>query len=173
MVLIVNGHIAHGIDRSQKIIFFINSIVLGLTVIIAGALLLKMFGNGLTPPSTGAEWYEVKFYWLQKNVVFFTAVPIIGYALIDLFISMYGAKDFRGNSEDIRKARANEKKMARNFFIYADLPALLPLSLVIVLILGDFVHFEHYHRDLFLSGAMAIIIMSSSICSLAVQMYNE
>ncbi|MBV1865789.1 MAG: hypothetical protein KUG74_15320 [Rhodobacteraceae bacterium] len=173
MVLIVNGHIAHGIDRNQGIVVFFNYVVLFFTLIATIFLALKIFGIGTTPPSMDAEWIEAKFYFLQKNLVFFTAIPIVGYSLIDLFISLFGAKNFRGDTEDIRKDRGNEKRMARNFFVYADLPALLPLALAMIFILGRFTHFDQYDRDLFLSGAMAIIILSSSICSLAVQMYNE
>jgi hypothetical protein len=106
-------------------------------------------------PPTGA--YLLSFF--SSNSYWIATLPIFLYCLLDVYIAF------------IRNSPESDRRVALEFILFRDLVCAVPLALVLILT-EAFLLFgpEAMHRDyaeLFFSGAIAVIQLSSAISSRA------
>ena len=174
MIIIAGGELAlHETDRS-KLVKNLNRFSLAVVLVLLILILMEVFLFSLdTFLKLDLETPSVRRTFLYdyciKPLVFWSALPIALYTTINL-ISSYSIKNTDNNSPEKKAAKAR----AWNVFMLADWPVAFPLLCAIVLIwylkIND-VELPKGDRDLFLSGGMAIILLSSAISTKAVNEY--
>ena len=184
-ILIVGYELRSHIKDQQKKIKPWNDRILIITALAVFALIVKgtietLIQIGYISKRSADEIYtKANEWWVPEAIWILSIAPIFLFALLDLYIAARGASeiDYATGELSERKKKAlendieKEKHMAARLFAYSDLPAVIPL--VFVLYFLNLSHFKPATGDaeLFLSGAMAIIILSHSLCGKAVSVF--
>lgn len=91
-----------------------------------------------------------------------SGLPLIGYALVNVFTALY---------EGIRQGGRREiSAEATYFFCFVDVPCVIPI-LGIMAIVGLHPGNDGLSRDLFVSGAIAMFLLASNLLTIAVSVF--
>ncbi len=160
MLLIVNGEIATDIDKRQKDIRIINCGILIVVIVITIITAMKFCGLDLEKSSI--SWFaKIILKFIYYNIFWISAFPLIAYAILDGYIAY------------MRNGTKKEKEVAVKFIVFVDLVCIFPLVLVYILtaIYSKIVTSQVVGLEVFTSGSMAIVLMSSAIATKAVESY--
>lgn len=153
ILILINGEIAHGIDREQMDIKRLNQTILGFTIVVTAVQISKMIGLTLDGETTSTG-FQSAFSAVQDNIVWLTIAPIILYALLDFYIAFY------------RDSSSREKVVAKSFILFVDAPIVFPLVFVIIVAVGHIALVGHTPTiEVFVSGAVSLVIVASSIAA--------
>lgn len=159
ILIYTNREIPHSIDIERRAdILHANHAIIVLSTVIAILLIIKTVVQDyslLVLPDTGAvlmAFFTVHSYWVAT-------LPIVLYCLLDLYIVFYG------------HGSETERRVALEFFLFRDLVCAVPLMLVLLLteafLLTTASPDGRAAAELFFSGAIAVIQLSSAIASRA------
>lgn len=159
VLIYANREIPHTIDiETQTDLLHINKFIIVLCTVIAIMLIIKTVVQDyslLTLPPHGAMllgFFNENSYWLST-------LPIFLYCLMDIYIAF------------VRRSAENERRVAMEFILFRDLVCAVPLALVLILteafllVRPDAV--DRVSVEMFFSGAIAVIQLSSAISSRA------
>jgi hypothetical protein len=159
VLIYANREIPHTIEIARHTdLLHLNQIIILLSSVIAIMLIIKTVVQDyslLLLPATGA--YLLSFF--IANSYWIATLPIFLYCLLDAYIAF------------VRNSPESDRRVALEFILFRDLVCAVPLALVLILT-EAFLLFgpEAMHRDyaeLFFSGAIAVIQLSSAISSRA------
>lgn len=128
-------------------------------VILIVLLVIKMLHIDHRSTSLRPEFQLVTGYILSASAVL-SVMPILAYAALNLWVGFF------------RTASSNMKLWARCYFVLADCTCVVPLIFVFGLMYfrGDS---SAYDSDVFLSGALTIIILASNLLSKAIEEFFD
>ena len=159
ILLYTNREIPHNIDiakqgdvrRINHFIIFISTLILILMII---KTIVQDYSILDTPPHG-----RILLSFFTNNSYWISTIPIFSYVMLDLFIA-FGPG---GTTHD--------RKIAVEFILFRDLVCALPLALVLLLAEIYLFFAPHEaadaHAQFFFSGAIAVILLASSISSRA------
>lgn len=162
VLVIVNGEIAQGIDKRKMDLKAINYFILTITLLVMVFMVVNLLGLEFTESRVEKGLLNIitiiknKMYWLS-------AFPLVAYAILDLHIATS-----KNSSE-------KEKIVASYYLIFADIVCVFPLiilfcgSYIYSILTGDYIN----NIELFVSGSMAIVLMSSAIATKAIDIFVE
>lgn len=159
ILIYANREIPHTIDIARRAdILHMNHAIIVLSSVIAMLLIIKTVVQDyslLTLPETGARlmgFFTVHSYWIAT-------LPIFLYFLLDIYIAFF------------RRCPEVERRVALEFILFRDLVCAVPLMLVLLLteayLLTSQQPGARAYAELFFSGAIAVIQLSSAIASRA------
>lgn len=153
ILILINGEIAHGIDREQVDIKRMNQTILGFTIIVTAILISKMIGLRLDGETTSAGFQRI-FSAFQDYILWLTIAPIVLYAMLDFYIAF------------VRNSNKREKVVAKSYILFVDAPIVFPLIFVIIIAIGHIAMVgDTSSIDIFVSGAVSLVIVASSIAA--------
>jgi len=151
-----------------KLIIPISAVIMGLIGLKIAIGAFKLFGDYHSFPPTGLVFYRTLEVYLPYAATF----PIFAYSLLNAVAAFYPVK----NAGELSVARKRElytnKKRCVQFFVFSNLTVLVPLVGVLTLLFVSGNDGLSAERDTFLSGAVAVIILVSSIAAKAVEEYT-
>jgi hypothetical protein len=162
ILLYTNREIPHNIDiAKQSDVRKINHVIIFVSTLVLTLMIIKTVVQDysiLDAPEHGRlllSFFNANSYWIST-------VPIFSYVLLDLFIA-FG-----------RNSTPSDRRIAIEFILFRDLVCALPLGLVLLLA-EVYLFFEPHegadaHAQFFFSGAIAVILLSSSISSRALDL---
>ncbi|SNS23516.1 hypothetical protein [Antarctobacter heliothermus] len=123
----------------------------------------------LTAPSLGF-WVES---FLKGGFVYCTMIPIFAYAILNSILAFYPLPKSGVATEVISDFEYGRRKSLL-LLVYSNLTVVIPLIFVIAAVnMSSIDGISMITKDVFLSGAMAVIIMASAISAKAVELYNS
>lgn len=160
LVLLVNGKITTEIDKNQKDIKRINQFLLICIIFIIIITFIKSMGLDINKSSASTE---LKYLiGLFSNSIYWIGIfPLIGYAILDFYIAY------------IRRGTIDEKNVAKTFFIFVDIACVFPLVLIYIITISysKILTSKPLNEEIFMSGSMAVVLMSSAIATKAVEIF--
>lgn len=181
-VIAAGGEILENIRKMEHgvpgYVVRINSIILKISMFIFALLVIKLFvfSNLLISEvdkqnlsTVGKTTYRI----MSSTMVYFAMFPIFAYSILNGFVAYFGPTSTPVAEENIVWAeRLREKSL--HFFIYSNMTVSVPLIGLIVLVNTEFsLDVPKDHRDLFLGGAVAVVLLVSGISAKAVEEYNK
>jgi hypothetical protein len=160
MLLVVNGEIASEIDKNQKDIKIINYSILVIVILITIVTTMKFLELDITK-SNASNFIKSTIEFTYSNIFWISAFPLIAYSFLDCYIAYF------------KKGSDQEKEVAKKFLIFVDLTCIFPLVLVYILatVYSKIIVSGQDGIEVFTSGSMAIVLMSSAIATKAVEEY--
>jgi hypothetical protein len=159
ILIYANREIPHAIDIDRHAdVQRLNLGIISLSSLILILMIIKTIVQDYSVmafPPAGA--FLVRFF--ENNSYWISTLPIFAYFLLDVFIAF------------VRRSPEEDRRIATEFIVFRDLVCALPLALV--LLLTELYLFMSPYEDaertaqLFFSGAIAVILLSSAISSKA------
>lgn len=182
LLIWAGGEILEGIKESGGVhgtsafrpIINANRVVLFLSYVIGAILFAKIifsngliFSGGVSFSAAGQDYFRP----LLEKAKYLSMAPVFLYALMNLYIAVR----LNTNTTQPSQAFAWEQQMKAKslyFFIFSNLSVCIPLILVLALTNVSFaMNALQADKNLFLSGAVAVVILVSAISSKAVEEY--
>lgn len=189
ILLLINGEIAHGVDRERRLTRNANWCALFVTLFVFVLVLMKFLGLSYQVSSAtagvssiGSQVIAPALGGLLNYLSYLSVAPIIAYAVANLVIAVWrvpnSSTPFNANlgMRSIaykRSVRASEQAIATKFFVYVYLPAMFPLLMLIAVSLLTGSGSEKSKFDLVMNGAMSVVILSSSITARCLRVYSK
>ena len=161
ILLAVNGEIAVKVSGDRKDVRNINYLIILFVAVTLIFQFLKILDLQL-PESGNKGTTILVFEFLKDNIFWISTFPIFMYTALDFYIA------FAGNSDN------DERLIAKLYIMFVDVPIVFPL-LVVLALSSILLWFDpsSVEQNLFISGSMAIIIISSSVATKAVNEMQE
>jgi hypothetical protein len=162
ILLYTNREIPHNIDfAKQSDVRKINQLIIFISTLVLTLMIIKTVVQDYSILDT-PEYGRIMLSFFNDNSYWISTIPIFSYVLLDLFIA-FG----RGSSPQ-------DRKIAVEFILFRDLVCALPLALVLLLAELYLFFAPHEaadaHAQFFFSGAIAVILLASSISSRALDL---
>ena len=160
LVLLVNGKITKEIDKNQNDIKRINQFLLVCVLLIIIITFIKFISIDINKSSASTELkYLISLFY--ASIYWIGIFPLIGYAILDFYIAY------------IRRSTIEEKNVAKTFFIFVDIACVFPLLLIYIITISytKFFTSKPLNEEVFMSGSMAVVLMSSAIATKAVEIF--
>jgi len=155
------------VETCAKIIFLISVFVFLLLLAKTAVGTFKIFGDPKNFPSPGKWFYQVLAIYLP----FAATTPILLYSVLNGYIAFSSEPSAEDLPMEQKVKFYRNKRRGVHFFIFSNLSVLVPLAGVILLLFLQKYHADIEVRDTFLSGAIAVVLLVSSICAKAVEEY--
>jgi hypothetical protein len=162
VLIVVNGTIAAGIERTRKDLVRLNVAILGLSL-----FLLVIAASGVLQVDLGSQQsinpaFRTTLHWLETNIVYLATLPIFLYAVLDAYIAY------------VRKqSNAKDRGVAKYYLMFVDTPCIMPLLPILVLAALNPTHTAESNARLFAGGAVTMVLFSSAIAAKAVDMFVD
>ncbi len=156
-----------GLTFMTRLIVPISGFIMCLIVVKLCIEPFRLFGEYSKYPQLGVDFYGALSLYLPYAATF----PVFAYSIINAIVAFRPVKDFGELSVERKRAVYRSKKRCVQFFVFSNLTVLVPLVGVFVLLFVSGHYGPTIERDAFLSGAVAVIILVSSIAAKAVEEY--
>lgn len=154
--------------RAAKGIFTISVVIFAVLLFKIVVSVLEIFGQ----PSDFPEYGKIVYSSMTVAVPFLALFPLFAYSLLNAILAFIPGRGVDNYSVKQKKAYYRSKQKGKQFFVYSNLSVVVPLlGIAVILTMGSF-HSGISERDTFLSGAVAVVLMVSSICAKAVEEYS-
>lgn len=127
----------------------------------------QLFGDVKLLPKPGQQI----IYFSKLYGPFLAMLPIFAYAAVNAIIALSSHRAFKKIPLESKSKFYKNKQRCTQFFIFSNFTVIIPLSGVVVILSVTGNMFVEGPRDLFLSGALAVILFVSSVSAKAVEEY--
>lgn len=163
--------------RGAKLIYNIANTTFAVSVLILVALVFKIFADAgvLGNPNDLPEWTQRNLGYAKSYLPILALVPFTVYSVINWSIGWHRLPD--SALDQMTKKQVSyfyqRKAKAMRIFVYSNLSVGIALVLVLGLIFSKQFHSGFAEQNLFLSGAVAVALLASSINAKAVELYAK
>lgn len=173
-ILAVGGELILNSKYHPNFLKRANKVILAISAIITVLIALKIFVYSVPILFADIEYtsYGRIFNDLLKSYgTYIAALPMMMFAFANFLSFRVDPGEFATNQKG-RNAALEERSRVRKIFAVADLSAVVPiLCLMVILFYPSFVFDDASEKEIFLNGALAVVILSASISRKAAEEY--
>jgi hypothetical protein len=165
ILIYANREIPHAIDIGKHAdVQNLNLLIISMSSLILILMIIKTIVQDYSLIGFPPAGYKIISFF-SSNSYWLSTMPVFAYAFFDVFIAF------------IRKSPPDDRRIAIEFIIFRDLVCALPLAMVLLLtelylFMSTYPNAEQ-NAQLFFSGAIAVILLSSSISSKALDLMQS
>ncbi|WP_299372752.1 hypothetical protein [uncultured Tateyamaria sp.] len=150
----------------------IRRLLLALVVFVLVGMVVK-FGISKGIVLLSDAWKDTWISWFLDALPYLATFPIFSYAIFHFAIAVSRPKNFGSMSSREVQSIWRMKKAASRYCVISSLPAIVSLAWLFCLLSLENFDASKYDKNLFLSGAIVVVLITGSITAKAVEEYYD